>query len=121
MFSVKLDAKTARSLEWLARSRDVDPHSLAVEAIQAHVRVEAQKAMEQEVEAFKKMHSQLMASIPGEYAAIYQGQLIDHDPDMLELLRRIESHYPGQPVLIRQVQAEPDTTIYVRSPRIEHA
>jgi hypothetical protein len=121
MLSIKLDDKTARELEWLAKERDIDPTSLAVEAIQAHVRTEAQRAMEQEGEAFRRLHPQLLDSIPGEYAAIYQGQLVDHDPGLLALLQRVEEHYPGRPVLIRQVQTEIEPVIHVRSPRIEYA
>lgn len=121
MFSIQLDDKTARELNWLAKARNADPNSLAVEAIQAHVRAEAQRAMEKEAEAFRRLHSQLLESIPGEYAAIYQGQLVDHDPDFLALLPRVEERYAGQPVLIRQVLAEAEPVIRVRSPRIEYA
>ncbi len=99
----------------------MDPTALAAEAIQAHVRAEAQGAMEQEAEVFRRLHPQLLESIPDEYAAVYQEELADHDPDLLTLLQRAEERYPGRPVLIRQVQAEVEPVIHVRSPRIEFA
>ena len=46
----------------------------------------------------------LLKTMPGEFAAIYQGQLVDHDVDQMVLFQRIEAAYPGQPVLIRQVR-----------------
>ena len=79
----------------------------------------AQHSMEREAEAFRRLHSDLLAIISGEYAAIYGGQLVDHDPDQLVLFQRIETRFPGRPVLIRQVRPEVEQRIMVRSPRIE--
>ena len=120
MFSIKLDDKTARELNWLAKERNADPNSLAVEAIQAHLRAEARRAMEEEVDAFRRLRPQLLESIPGEYAAIYQGQLVDHDSDLLALLRRVEERYAGRPVLIRLVQAGAEPVIRVRLSNRQH-
>ena len=82
---------------------------------------EAQQAMEQEAKAFRRLHPQLLDSIPDEYAAVYQGRLVDHDPDQLALLQRVEERYPGLPVLIRQVHPEAEQIINILSPRIEYA
>jgi hypothetical protein len=86
----------------------------------SYLRSEAQRAMQQEAEAFRRLHATLLATIPSEYAAIYGGQLVDHDPDQLALFRRIEARFGGLPVLIRQVLPEAEQTIMVRSPRIEY-
>ena len=119
--AIGLDEKTAHDLAQLARARAVEPATLAGEAIRAYFRTEAQRAMEQEAEAFCRLHPDLLATISGEYAAIYGGQLIDHDADQLTLFGRIEARFPGLPVLIRQVRPEVEQTIMVRSPRIEVA
>ena len=118
--AIGLDEKTAHDLAQLARARAVEPSTLAGEAIRAYLRSEAQRAMEQEAEAFRRLHSDLLAAISGEYAAIYGGQLVDHDSDQLVLFQRIETRFPGRPVLIRQVRPEVEQTIMVRSPRIEY-
>ena len=96
----------------------MEPSALAVEAIQAHVRAEAQRAMQREADSFLRLHSELLATIPGQYAAIYQGRLVDHDPDQLALLQRVEERYPGLPVLICQVRLEAEQIINILSPRI---
>jgi post-segregation antitoxin (ccd killing protein) len=118
--AIGLDEKTAHDLVQLARVRAVDPSALAGEAIRTYLRSEAQRAMEQEAEAFRRLHLDLLATIPGHYAAVYQGQLVDHDVDQLALFQRIEARFPGLPVLIRQVRPEFEQTIMVRSPRIEY-
>ena len=118
--AIGLDEKTAHDLAQLARARAVEPSILAGEAIRTYLHSEAQRAMEQEAEAFRRLHPDLLATISGEYAAIYGGQLVDHDSDQLVLFERIEARFPGLPVLIRQVRPEVEQTIMVRSPRIEY-
>ncbi len=118
--AIGLDEKTAHELAQLARARAVEPSALAEEAIRTYLRSEAQHAMEQEAEAFRRLHADLCATIPGQYAAIFQGQLVDHDVDQLALFQRIEARFGGLPVLIRQVRPEIEQTIMVRSPRIEY-
>ncbi len=114
MYAIKLDDKTAKALNWLAKRRHANPDALAVEAIEEKIRAETQRALAQEAGAFRKMHPQLLADISGEYAAIYQGALVDHDRDIVALLQRIEERFPGEPVLVRQVREEVEPVIHVQ-------
>jgi predicted transcriptional regulator len=118
--AIGLDEKTAHDLAQLARVRAVDASVLAGEAIRAYLRSQARHAMEQEAEAFRRLHPDLLAAIPGHYAAVYEGRLVDHDSDQLALFQRMEARFPGLPILIRQVRAEVEQTVMVRSPRIEY-
>lgn len=118
MLTVTLDEGTTRQLERIARVRSVDSATLAQEAIRAHLRAIAQAAMDQEIKAFVRLHPTLLAEIPGEYAAIYQGELVDHDADQLALLARIEEKYSDIPVLIRQVTPLAEPEIRVLSPSL---
>lgn len=56
-----------------------------------------------EEEAFQSMHAAWLEQYPGEYMAVFQGQLVDHDLSFGALLERIESRYPEERVLIRPV------------------
>ena len=118
--AIGLDEKTAHDLVQLARVRAVEPSALAGEAIRTYLRSEAQRAMEQEAEAFRRLHPELLATIPGQYAAVCRGQLVDHDVDQLALYQRIEARFQGLPVLIRQVRPDVEQTIMIHSPRIEY-
>lgn len=75
-------------------------------------------AMLREVEAFRAMHSALRRDHFGEYVAIHEGQLVDHDPDPIALLNRIRQNYPGQTVLRRKVEEAPEVILRFRSPRL---
>ncbi len=117
---VALDEKTAFELAQMARERAMEPSALAAEAIRAYLRSAAQHDMEREAEAFRRLHPNLLATIPGQYAAIYRGQLVDHDTDQVALCQRLEQRFRGLPVLVRQVRPDVEQTIVVHSPRIEY-
>ena len=119
VLTIGLDEKTSHDLEQIARVRAVEPVILAREAIRSFLRAETRRAIEQEANAFRQLHPELLTTMPGEFAAILHGQLVDHDVDQLALFQRIEAAYPSQPVLIRQVRPDVEQTIDVRSPRIE--
>src|SRR5688572_12566384 len=50
-------------------------------------------AMQREINAYLELHPSLVANYLGQYVAIFQGKLIDHDPDFGVLMRRVESNY----------------------------
>lgn len=75
-------------------------------------------AMQREKAAFQAMHPELLQRYNGQYVAIHQGQVIDHDADQLMLVRRIDEKYPDQIVLIKQVTPRPREELNFRSPRI---
>lgn len=69
--------------------------------------------------AYETMHEQLMAKYAGEYVAVFNGQLVDHDSDELTLFRRIDSIFPNDIVLLKRVVPLPEPELRVRSPRLE--
>ena len=118
--AIGLDERTALELGQLARERAMDPSVLAGEAIRAYLRSAARHDMEQEAQAFRRLHPELLATIPGQYAAVYRGQMVDHDMDQLALYQRVQARFEGQPILIRQVRPEVEQTLMIHSPRIEY-
>ena len=73
--------------------------------------------VDREEVAFKRMHPVLREKYPGQYVAIYQEELIDHDVDQVALYLRVKEQYPGQFVWIAPVNDEPEETYVVHSPR----
>lgn len=72
-----------------------------------------------ETAAYEAMHAQLLAQYAGEFVAIFNGQLIDHDTDELALLDRLDAEYPEEVVLMKRVLPSPMQEFFVRSPRLE--
>ena len=75
-------------------------------------------AMQNEKAAFLAMHARLLDENEGQYVAMFQGQLIDHDQDVLALAERIERDYSGDVVLITKVVDQADRVLQFRSPRL---
>jgi hypothetical protein len=78
---------------------------------------EPDPAVAREQAAYHAMHKMLWEHYPHEHVAIHGERLVDHDVDGLALSKRIYSQYPDRFVLIRQVEANSDPVLYMRSPR----
>lgn len=73
--------------------------------------------IEREKAAYLRLYPQLKAQYAGQYVAIYNGQLVDHDADYGALFERIDDRYPDTFVWLTRVGDEPMGTIRFRSPR----
>ena len=80
---------------------------------------EDEAAMAEEISAYEAMHSHLLATHAGQFVALFQGHLIDHDPDETALIRRLDAAYPAKVVLVRRVEPLPERELRIRSPRLE--
>ena len=76
-------------------------------------------AMKKEIEAYKAMHPELVKKYLGQYVAIYQGQLVDHDADPVALHRRVAAEFPHKTLLSRLDQEEAEPVLHMRSPHLE--
>jgi hypothetical protein len=68
--------------------------------------VREDKAVVREREAFISLHPALLLQYPNEYVAIYQGQLVDHDPDGLALSLRVHQRFPDEFVWTAPLKAQ---------------
>ena len=75
---------------------------------------ENRSTMEQNVAAYRAMHGGLVKRYLGQYVAICDGELLDHDHDPLLLLERIRKNYPDQVVLRRKVERAPERELRIR-------
>ena len=72
-----------------------------------------EKMVECEINAFHRLHPTLLEQYPGEIVAIYVNGLSIAMSDKLALYQRIQEQYPGQFVLMRRVEKEPERTNFV--------
>lgn len=119
MIELALSNKTAAQMRKMAAQVGEQPETLVERAVRQYLRAEIQRAIHHEAEAFRAQHAELLARYPGRYVAMYLGQVVDDDVDQVVLLARVELGYPDLPVLIAQVQSEPEETYTVRSPHWE--
>lgn len=72
-----------------------------------------------ESEHFIRQHAILLRDYKGEYVAMHEGLVIDHDPDKRALASRIREKWHATPILIRLVTGQPYREVVIRSPRVE--
>ena len=121
VMQLAVNEMTVTQLEQVAREQNTTAQRLAEQAIREFLRSEARRKMQREMSAFLQLHARLLEDHPGEYVAVHQGKLIDHDSDQLALFQRVERRYGDTPVLIKQVLANPEEEYTFRSPALEGA
>lgn len=121
MLTITLDDQTTSQLTKMAAAQSISPEDLIEKAIRELLRAEASRILARETEAFRAMHDQLLKEYAGQYVAIHQGQLVDHDPDQFALYLRMDKLYPDEILLIKQVSPVVDEVYTIRSPRLIHA
>lgn len=78
---------------------------------------EVSEAMRREEAAYRAMHAELYEKYAGQYVAVFQGKLVDVDPDEMALYFRIDERFPDDVVLMKQVREVPEPVLHFRSPR----
>lgn len=105
----------------LAKRQARSPNDVVAEALERGLPLletpDAPAGWEVEAEAFAQMYPTWRADYTGEYVAVYQGRLIDHDAAFGPLLERINLQYPGEFVLIRPIRDEVEIVYERRSIR----
>ncbi|MEM7534858.1 MAG: DUF5678 domain-containing protein [Chloroflexota bacterium] len=76
------------------------------------------RAMWREEMAYRRLHPSLLDTYLGQYVAIYDEQLIDHDMDELELYLRVRKQFGDEFVLMTQVEDEAEAVYTFRSPKL---
>lgn len=71
-----------------------------------------------EQSAYEAQHATLYHKFAGQFIAIHEGTVVDHDVDRVTLSRRIRATYGKQPILITPVLAKPQRVFRVSRPRL---
>lgn len=77
------------------------------------------EAMEREKAFFATQQPTLQRRYPGEFVAIHEGRVIDHDPNLALLHRRVVKVVGAMPVLLKRVDDPVNRELILRSPRLE--
>lgn len=104
-----------------ATTQTIQPEQLIDRAVRAYLRQLDRERIKAEAQAFQSQHAELVRNYLGQFVAIYNGHLVDHDPDFEALHGRIRQKFGQQPVLLRQVEIQPERELVFRSPRLEKA
>ncbi len=116
---VTLRPQLLEQLKQVAAEHSVRPEELLETAVRTYLRQLDREKIKAEAEAFCSMHAELAEKYLGQYVAIHNGKVVDHDKDFQPLHSRIRQRFGRQSVLLRCVEAEPERALTFRSPRFE--
>lgn len=60
---------------------------------------------------FEKHYDELVKKFDGEFVAVHEKKVVDHDKELSALMKRIESKYPADRVFVDFVSSEKLTLI----------
>ncbi len=117
--TITLQPRLVEQLEQVAVQRSVEAEELIEAAVRAYLRQMEREKIKAEAEAFCSTHAELAEKYLGQYVAIHDGKVVDHDEDFQTLHSRIRQRFGHQPVLLRLVEPEPRRVLAFCSPRLE--
>jgi hypothetical protein len=113
------EQKLVEELEQVAAQQNTSAEALLNTLVSQFLYKTALKKMQAETLAFEQMHSQLVSKYLGQYVAIHNGELVDHDGDLLLLRTRIRQRFGRMPILLRKVTPDPKLAeLVIRSPHL---
>lgn len=116
--TITLKPDVAEQLAQLTTQQS-EADDLVDQALRAYLARFRREKIHQEAEAFQKQRAALLRQFAGQYVAIHNGQVIDHDADLRTLHLRVFARLGHTPVLLKQVKEAPDRELVFRSPRWE--
>ncbi|MCB0109856.1 MAG: hypothetical protein KDE53_28230 [Caldilineaceae bacterium] len=93
-------------LEQVAAAQNTSREELLNKAVSQFLYKVALEKMKAETAAYERMHAQLITEHLGEHVAIHNGQMVDHDSDLVALRKRIRQRFGRMPILLREVTLE---------------
>ena len=137
MTEVMVDKQVAERLQSAAKARGIAISELIERATELYLTtvfvaqehnghsVNASDEWEQQAEkiaqeqgAYEAQHATLYHKFVGQFIAIHEGTVVDHDVARVTLSRRIRATYGKQPILITPVLAKPQRVFRVSRPRL---
>lgn len=118
VISVPLKTDLLESLQELADEQGVAVENVLDDMVRQYLHQNRREKIHQENEHFVRMHPELLKRYEGHHVAIHQGELIDHDKDLDQLVGRIKVSFGRVPLLIALVTSELSFLLSVRRPQV---
>jgi hypothetical protein len=119
MTPIQISDRLAQEIEQEASTRGLSIEKFLKIAVQRERTLATRQKIEQEQQWWLQQPLSFRAQYEGQYIAVYNQKLLDHDVDETALFQRIRAKYGKQPVLIMPAEGPQEIIIY--SPRIENA
>ena len=101
MKTLELHEPTLADEVYLLASREgMQPSDILEAAVRNYLHDYAVKKISQESDIWYGLPSDVRNQYKGRFVAVYDGEIVDNDPDRIVLYKRIRAKYGRQPVLL---------------------
>ncbi len=121
MTTIALRPELEQQLKPEAERRQTSMEKLVNDWLESQLWQEWHRIIEEESKRFQEKYTQLLAQYAGEYVAMRNGAVIDHDAELPALHQRIRAQYGTEPILMAPVTTQPIQKFKIRSPRRQPA
>jgi hypothetical protein len=108
-----------KQVKTVASEQQVSIDEVLAEAARDYLWELDRQKISRESEAYRQMHAALKKRFFGQYVAVHDGDVVDHDADESKLWQRIRQRFGHTPVMITQVGETPERTLVRRGFRFE--
>ena len=119
--SIALQPDLVERVHRITKSKGATVKDFVNQAVREHLEQLEDQKFKAEVQAFERMHPQLVKQYLGQFVAVHEGQIVDADVDFEALFLRLEKRLGDVPVLIRPVSVEPTPELRAPGPRLEQS
>lgn len=109
------NAVLVKEVHQVAGREGLDAAEVVEEAVRRHIAAYRQKRIAKETRAWHQLPSAYRKQYEGQFVGVYNGQVVDTDPDRLTLYLRLRDQYERQPILITEGGDYPIPEYRIRS------
>lgn len=102
-----------------ANTQDVTLEDVLQEALQHYFWDLDRQKIRDEAKQYRQNHAQLKETFLGQFVALHEGQVVDHDTEFMPLYQRVRGKFAPVAVMITQVRETADEIISRRGFRLE--
>lgn len=115
---LQISEDLAQEIEQEAKYRGVTIEKFLQTVVRRERTMAAREKIEREQQWWLRQPLDLRIKYQGQYVAIHNQEMVDHDVDENELHQRVRARYGNMPILI--IPAEGPLDLHIYSPKLEH-
>lgn len=104
MPTVAIESELYRRMEEAALEYKASISEILAEAVRHYLWELDRRKISEESKIYRQRHAELKAQYLGQYIAMHNGQVVDHDADFQTLRQRIRQRFGRTPVMITLVE-----------------
>jgi len=121
MPAVAIESELYKRAEEAAREQDATIGDILAEAVRRYLWELERRKISEEYAIYRRRHAELKSRYLGQYIAMHDGQIVDHDADFQILHQRIRQRFDRTPILITVVEDDPESSFIRHGFRMEAA